>query len=638
MNAHKIVSLLAGMAFILSLGLNPPSPVMAQSETAADGPFSQLAKLTAEGGQSEDQLGVWVAMDGDVVVVGAPGADTGGVVDSGAVYVYVKPASGWLDMVQVAMLTASDKRVGDGFGSAVAIDGDTIVVGAPMADPGGVSNAGAAYYFSKPPTGWAGNLTETGKLFASDNEVEDDFGFSVAIDGDVIAVGALDVDVGSAAWAGVVYLYLNTGAGWSSKIEDARLYASDYRSGDWFGYCVDIDGDLIAVGAKYADPGGLYAAGSAYVFVKPTGGWVTMTETARLFDANPAANDRFGGRIGISGNTVVVGADGDDPGGSVNAGAAFVFEKPAAGWSGSMTETARLTSSVKESNSWNGFGISVAIQADTIVVGSRLQDAGGVADAGVTYIFSKPVGGWQNMTESSSIMALDKQALAEFGVSAAMSGNAIVIGAWKEDAGTAANAGAAYVFDNTGSQYQTFTSVAAQDGYILEWRETSSVGRVVDVSQGTFTLGDSRFNQQYRAILSFDTSSLPDHCIVISAALKIRRSSSAGGTPFKSLKPMIADIRRPFFGSSIGLQPSDFQSLANLDRAVTFSLTPSWSWFTGSLTTGSLRFINRMGATQFRLRFLLDDDNDLQSDFVTFYSGNAPSVSQPMLIVKYLIP
>jgi FG-GAP repeat len=642
MKARRISLFLVGMGLVIASFVNMPEIANAQGgviqNSGFGSPYTQSAKLTVEGGRSNDYFGARVAMDGNVIVVGAPGADVEGVVDAGAAYVYIRQAGGWFNMVQTAVLTASDKHSGDGFGWSVALDGDTIVVGAPTADPGGRSNAGAAYYFTKPASGWAGNLTETGKLSASDSEVEDDFGFSVAIDGGTIAVGALDVDVGAEAWAGVVYLYLNSGSGWQGASEDARLYASDGLSGDWFGYSVDIDGDVIAVGSKYSDPGGLYAAGSAYVFVKPASGWVTMTETAKLLDSHPAVSDRFGGRIGISGDMIVIGADGDNPGGNTDAGAAFVFEKPAGGWGGHLFETARLTSSDKESNAWGGFGISVAIHEDTIVVGSVMQDSEGVTDAGVAYIFTRPIGGWQDMTETYSITALDKQAHDEFGTSADISESGIVIGAYYEDPGGVVDAGSAYVFNNNGLYYQSFTSIAAQDGWILESRETSGVGGSLNSSQAIFMLGDSRLNQQYRTILSFNTSSLPENASIVSAVLRIKRWSLLSGNPFWTHKPLIADIRRPFFGSFVGLAPSDFQARASLNRAGTFNPASNWGWCVAILGSGSFPFINLAGTTQFRLRFALDDDNDAQADFVTFFSGNASPSFRPVLIVKYTIP
>ena len=638
MNRRKISLLLAAMVLVVTSFVNLPV-ARVQGSGLAD-LYAQSAKLTVEGAGSGDHFGTRVAVDGNVIAVGAPEADVDGVVDAGAVYVYVQGAGGWFDMVQTAVLTASDKRAGDGFGRALAMDGDTIVVGAPTADPGGVSNAGAAYYFTKPVGGWAGTLTETGKLFASDNEEEDDFGFSVAIDGDVIAVGALDVDVGAELWAGVVYLYINPGTGWSGASEDARLYASDGLSGDWFGYSVDIEGDVIAIGSRYSDPGGLYAAGSAYVFVKPVSGWVTMTESAKLLDSAPAVSDRFGVRIGISGDVIVIGAEGDDPAGNVDAGAAFVFEKPVGGWAGQIYETARLTSANKESNPWNGFGISVAILGDTIVVGSLLQDAGGLTDPGVAYIFDKPVTGWQDMTETYSISAADKQAADQFGSYVAIGETGVVIGAWMENPGGVVDAGSAYVFEfsDVDLHYQSFTSIPAQDGWILESRETSGTGGVVNSTQAMFMLGDSVRNQQYRAVLSFNTGSLPDHAVVISALLKIRIWQLVKGNPFLTHKPLIADIRQPFFATNVWLEPPDFQSAAGLNRAGTFRAMPNWGWYSAPLAPGAFPFINLGGTTQLRLRFALDDDNDLQADYATFLSGNAALSLRPVLIIKYAVP
>ncbi len=119
-------------------------------------------------------------------------------------------------------------------------------------------------------------------------------------------------------------------------------------------------------------------------------------------------------------------------------------------------------------NAWKGFGISVAILGDVIVVGSCLQDAGGLTDPGVAYIFDKPDTGWQDMTETYSITAADRQAADEFGVSAAIGGTGIVIGAWMENPVGAVDAGSAYVFQfsDVDLHYRSFTSIAAQDGWI----------------------------------------------------------------------------------------------------------------------------------------------------------------------------
>ncbi len=107
--------------------------------------------------------------------------------------------------------------------------------------------------------------------------------------------------------------------------------------------------------------------GSAYVFVKPGGGWASATETAKLTASDGAASDLFGQSVAISGDTVVVGADGDDVGANADQGSAYVFVKPGGGWV-SATETAKLTASDGAANDL--FGTSVAVSGDTVVVGS----------------------------------------------------------------------------------------------------------------------------------------------------------------------------------------------------------------------------------------------------------------------------
>ncbi|MFZ2420260.1 MAG: FG-GAP repeat protein, partial [Anaerolineae bacterium] len=153
-------------------------------------PFVEQGRLIASDRQSYDLFGWSVAISGDVVVVGAFQADPGSVGDAGAAYVFEKPGGGWADMTHTAKLTASDKAWSDQFGYSVGISGDVVVVGAPYADPDGASEAGAAYVFVKPGI-WTGTLTESAKLTASDKVTDDFFGYSVAISGDTLVVGAL---------------------------------------------------------------------------------------------------------------------------------------------------------------------------------------------------------------------------------------------------------------------------------------------------------------------------------------------------------------------------------------------------------------------------------------------------------------
>jgi uncharacterized protein (DUF2345 family) len=399
-------------------------------------PFVQQAKLTASDGAVSDGFGFSVAISGDTVVVGAPGKNS----FQGAAYVFVKPIGGWNgNLTQTAKLTASDGLTFDLFGYSVAISGDTVVVGARSKN----GSRGAAYVFVKPSSGWSGNLTETAKLTASDGAVADEFGFSVAISGDTVVVGAPFADISPNSNQGTAYVFVKPGSGWSGNLtETAKLTASDGAVADEFGFSVAISGDTVAVGALGDDIGANSNQGAAYVFVKPSGGWSgNLTENAKLTAFDGAAFDLFGFSVAISGDTVVVGA----PRKNSSQGAAYVFVKPSGGWSGNLTENAKLTAF--DGAAFDEFGNSVAVSGDTVVVGAPFDDIGANTDQGAAYVFVKPSGGWtMTSTFDAKLTASDGAADDEFGRSVAISGGTVVVGARFADIGTNADRGAAYVF------------------------------------------------------------------------------------------------------------------------------------------------------------------------------------------------
>jgi len=300
-------------------------------------PWVQRAKLTASDGASNDRLGYSVSMSGDTVVVGAPYKDVYGNADQGAAYVFVKPDTGWADITETATLTASDGVTNDLFGFSVSISGDTIVVGAPDADVGGNADMGAAYVYRRPTGGWA-DMTETGKLTTSDGTAHDLLGQSVAISGDTVVVGAHQHNVGAKADQGAAYVFVKPSSGWAVITETAMLTASNGTAGDNLGYSVSISGDTVVVGAQNRDVGGNTNQGSAYVFERPLTGWVNVTETATLTASDGAADDRLGVSVSISEDTIVVGARGDDIDTNVDQGSAYVYQMPVGGWA-DMTET-----------------------------------------------------------------------------------------------------------------------------------------------------------------------------------------------------------------------------------------------------------------------------------------------------------
>src|SRR6266498_3433458 len=277
--------------------------------------------------------------------------------------------------IQQAKLTSSDGAVVDQFGFSVAVSGDTIVVGAVSDDIGANLNQGSAYVFVKPAGGWSGALTENSKLIAADGALDDQFGFSVAVNGDTIVVGAHFDDIGANVSQGSAYVFVKPAGGWSGTLtQNAKLTASDGAAVDVFGGSVAISSDTIVVGAGLDDIGANGNQGSAYVFVKPAGGWSgELTQNAKLTASDGMTSDAFANTgVALSGDTIVAGTQSDDIGANVDQGSAYVFVKPAGGWSGALSESAKLAAS--DGAVVDFFGISPAVSGDTIVVGARGDD------------------------------------------------------------------------------------------------------------------------------------------------------------------------------------------------------------------------------------------------------------------------
>ncbi len=182
----------------------------------------------------------------------------------------------------------------------------------------------------------------------------------------------------------------------------------------------------------------------------------------------------------------------------------------------------------------------------------------------------------------------------------------------------------------------TFNSLTLQDGWVRESQETSGLGGAVNTNSPTFQLGDDESNRQYRAILAFNTASLPDNAKIQSATLKIKQSGAPlGGNPFKVLGNLLAQIKTGSFGSP-ALQVSDFNAAASADLGA-FNSTPVSTWYSKTLSAASLIKINKVGLTQFRLYFSKDDNNNKVADAMKFVSGDATS-GQPQLIITYTLP
>ena len=367
--------------------------------------------LTADDRAANDEFAYAVAIDGDTAVVGMPGEDNPD--NSGAAFVYTRDSSGTWS--QVARLRASDPNAQDRIGLSVAVhedtsNGDTIVVGAPHHS----SSKGAVYVFTEPSGGWASTSTAA-KLTASDRADDDEFGISVAVDGDTVAVGAHNNNA--------AYVFTKPTDGWTSTTTAAKLSGSDS-----FGRSVAVDAGTIVVGASGDSDDD---KGSAFVFTKPATGWADSTSAgaAKLTAYFRNNNDRFGRSVAIDGDTIVVGAHQptyQDGGETIKQpGAAYVFTKPDTGWANSPgTETAKLTASDRTDG--DQFGFSVAVDGDTIVIGADALNE--TNRSGSAYVFTKPAAGWADSTEAAKLTGSGTGNGDRFGLSVSVDGLTAMVG------------------------------------------------------------------------------------------------------------------------------------------------------------------------------------------------------------------
>ncbi len=327
--------------------------------------WSQQAKLTATDGAANDTFGGDVALSGDTAVIGAlRDDDVVNGVDSGSVYVFTRSGTRWS---QQAKLSAADGGAGDEFGYSVAISGDTAVIGAARDDDKG-NDSGSAYVFTRSGARWS----QQAKLTAADGSAGDVFSISVALSDDTAVIGA-DLGDEKGDNSGAAYVFTRSGTRWSQQ---AKLTAEDGAAGDLFGIRVALSGDTAVIGAARDDDKG-DNSGAAYVFIRSGTTW---NQQAKLTATDGAANDRFGTRVALSGNTAVIGAILDDDN-SDNSGSAYVFTQSGTIWS----QQAKLAAA--DSTTDDVFGWSVALSGDTVVIGAPTSILVLPGGTGSAYVF-----------------------------------------------------------------------------------------------------------------------------------------------------------------------------------------------------------------------------------------------------------
>jgi hypothetical protein len=370
----------------------------------------QEAYLKASNTGTDDFFGRSVALSGDTLAVGAQHEDSAAqgvdgnqddnsATDSGAVYIFRRSGTAWL---QEAYLKASNTGAGDSFGTSVALSGDTLAVGAQHEDSAAqgvdgnqddnsATGSGAVYVFRRSDTAWL----QEAYLKASNTGALDFFGFSVALSGDTLVIGAYQEDSmaqgvdgnqadNTASNSGAAYVFRRSGTAW---LQEAYLKASNTDAADRFGLSVALSGDTLAVGAQHEDSAAQSVdgnqddnsatdSGAVYIFRRSGTAWL---QEAYLKATNTSAGDSFAS-VALSGDTLAVGAvyedsaaqgvDGNqDDDSAADSGAVYIFRRSGTAW----LQEAYLKASSTSPGDY--FGARVALSGDTLAVGTWAEDS-----------------------------------------------------------------------------------------------------------------------------------------------------------------------------------------------------------------------------------------------------------------------
>ena len=217
---------------------------------------------------------------------------------------FTRAVDGWSAPSTNVILTAPDRKTGDGFGQSVTVDGDSIVVGAPWADTASGMDVGAAYVFTRPADGWS--ATDSGvKLTSSTAQSFDHFGTSVDIDGDTIAIGAPHALSRLVIRCGSVHLFTRPAGGWAESSDSFQFSTCD-RVSEGFGYSVDLDGDSVVMGVPQFQSSD-EDVGIAYVLTRASGVWSESSTVTMISNPSGDSGDRFGFSVAIAGSHAIIG-------------------------------------------------------------------------------------------------------------------------------------------------------------------------------------------------------------------------------------------------------------------------------------------------------------------------------------------
>ncbi|HEY1508953.1 MAG TPA: FG-GAP repeat protein [Solirubrobacteraceae bacterium] len=394
-------------------------------------PFVQAAELTASSPSTQIALGYSSAISGSTIVVGAPAATVGAAASQGDVLVFTEPSSGWASTSTAAVLTASDGAAHDSLGFSVAIDGTTIVAGAPAHN-----GVGAAYVYTEPSNGTWTSATQTAEL--TPTGAQNGY-LPVAVSGSTIAIGR-GFQAGSHSQQGAVDVFVKPAGAWANSSTPAVLTAADGVAQSVLGVTVAISPSTVSPTtiAAGAQTGG--GSGSAvYVFSQPSGGWATTsTPSAEL---QVGTSSIFGGepQLADSGSTIAVGNATATVGSNAQQGNVSIFSEPTTGWANAPSPSATLTAA--SGGAGDDMGFTVSASGTTIVAGAPSAGSG----QGAVYVFDQPATGWATTGTPAQVLTNSPAGPAgELGYSVGISGGTVIAGTRAHDLGE-------FVFDIPGS-------------------------------------------------------------------------------------------------------------------------------------------------------------------------------------------
>ena len=364
-------------------------------------PIPKSVTLFSDEVVAYEHLGFSVAAADGSVAIGAKDSNRAGAVQSGAVVVFARdPDGAWR---QSDVLTSHEAEAGDNFGFSIALSGKFLAVGAPFSTVHGVQT-GAVYIFER---NIDGHWTESAILSPPHGHAFDLVGYSIAIDGERIIIGAFQA---GDEHQGAAFVYERDGFAWRL---DAALQADDGVRAARFGSSVAILGNRVLIGAP-SDSHLAPAAGSAYVFERDARGW---HQKFKLMAEDAARADFFGSSVALSQNTAAVGAPYKMNGAGSAVGAVYVFREMGAGWE-------RQRKIVPpDAASGDAFGISISLLDNVLAIGSPRND-----DAGSIYVYQQEEDEWRQLRKLQQSESLQNN---EYGLAVMLSDDgSVVAGAW----------------------------------------------------------------------------------------------------------------------------------------------------------------------------------------------------------------